>query len=173
MDALRSHRVSPWRLSRLELAGALVGAATGLIAAAPLLWLAVEAHRTDDVSLSAAARFQPWELIVIWGGGAIVGGYLAALLTRLLLRVQEASVRPLRWSQHVLHLLAGAVAIMLVAAAPAAGLLALLNPHPGAFIALYLVAGGLVGWQSGVIALVFLYTFQTLDQIRRNKERNP
>lgn len=173
MDALPTHRPSPWRLSRLEFAGAAVGAVTGLIAAAPLLWLAVEAHRTGDVSLSPAARFQPWELVVIWAGGALVGGYLAALLARLLLRVQETSNQPLKWSHHVLHLLVGAIVIMLVAAAPAAGLLALLNPHPGAFFALYLVAGGLVGWQSGVIALVFLYTFQTLDQIRRNKEHNP
>lgn len=173
MDAPHGNSKPWWRLSRLETAGAAVGAATGLIAVAPLLWLASEAHRTGDVSLSPAARFQPWELIVVWAGGALVGGYLAALLTRLLLRVQEAHTRPLKWPQHLLHLLVGTIITMLVAAAPAAGLLALLNPHPGAFFALYLIAGGLVGWQSGVIALVFLYTFQTLDQIRRSKESNP
>ena len=173
MDASPSPRHRSWRLSRLEFVGAAVGAATGLIAAAPLLWLAFEAHRTGDISLSPAGRFQPWELLVTWAVSAVVGGYGAALFTRLLLRVDEATNRPVRWPRYLLHLVAGTLLIMLIAPAPSAALLSHFTPYPGAFFELYLVAGALVGWQSGVIALVFLYTFQTLNHLRRTKETEP
>ena len=156
-----------WRLSRLDLAGAAVGAVTGLIAAAPLLWLASEAHRTGDVAISPAAGFKPVQLLVMWAVGALLGGYLAALLTRAFMRLQPFP-RP-NWGQYVLHLFSGASLIVILAPALPAALLALVGSQ-SRFLELYLIAGGLVGWQSGVIALVFLYTFRMLDRIHRNKE---
>jgi hypothetical protein len=156
-----------WRLSRLDLAGAAVGAVTGLIAAAPLLWLAAEAHRVGDFGLSPAASFRPPELLMMWAAGALLGGYLAALLTKAFMRLQPLP-KP-HWGQYVLHLFSGASIIIIVAPALPAALLALLNAQSH-FLELYLIAGGLVGWQSGVITLVFLYTFRMLERIHRNKE---
>lgn len=169
MDTREQHRKPRWwRLSRLECWGCLVGAVTGLIAAAPLLWLAAEAHRIGHAELIRAARFQPWELVGLWFGGMLVGSLLAVHLARGLLRVQ--GLQPVHWPQHLLHLFLGAVIIMVVAAVPAALLLGLLQ-GPRSFLDLYLIGGGLVGWQSGVIAYVFLYTFNMLDQVRRHKEQ--
>jgi hypothetical protein len=167
MDASEGSRWSWWRLSWLEIAGAAVGAVTGLIAAAPLLWLASEAHRTGDVGISPAASFRPVELLVMWAVGALLGGYLAALLSRAFMRLQPLA--RLNWSQYALHLFGGASIIIILAPALPAALLALTGTQ-NHFLELYLIAGGLVGWQSGVIALVFLYTFRMLERIHRNKE---
>jgi hypothetical protein len=160
----------PCRLTRLELVGGAVGAGTGLIAAAPLLWLAAEAHRVNDAGLSPAARFRPWELLVLWGAGALIGAALAAWLTRAFVRLSD--VQRLHWGQHLLHLFAGAVLIIVVAPALPGLLLARLTPGGNDFLACYLVGGTLVGWQSGVIAYVFLYTFRMLDHLRNPKERS-
>lgn len=167
MDVSDGGRSSLWRPSRLDLAGAAVGAATGLIAAAPLLWLAAEAHRTGDLTISPSAGFRPLELLVMWAVGALLGGYLAALLTRSFMRLQPFSGP--HWGQYVLHLLGGASIIIIAAPALPAALLALIATQ-SRFLELYLIAGGLVGWQSGVITLVFLYTFRMLERIHRNKE---
>ncbi|MHB8994053.1 MAG: hypothetical protein ACYC63_02265 [Armatimonadota bacterium] len=167
MDASADARLSWWRPSRLDLAGAAVGALTGLIAAAPLLWLAAEAHRTGDLTMSPAADFRPLELLAMWAVGSLLGGWLAALLTRAFMRLQPLP-RP-RWGQYVLHLCGGASIIIIVAPALPAALLALVATQSH-FLEFYLIAGGLVGWQSGVITLVFLYTFRMLERIHRNKE---
>ncbi|MGE5530924.1 MAG: hypothetical protein ACM3VW_02245 [Bacteroidota bacterium] len=167
MDVSDAGCRSWWRLSWLEIAGAAVGAVTGLIAAAPLLWLASEAHRTGDFSISPAASFKPVELLVMWATGALLGGYLAALLTRAFMRLQPLP-KP-HWGQYALHLFGGASIIIIVAPALPAALLALVGAQSH-FLELYLIAGGLVGWQSGVITLVFLYTFRMLERIHRNKE---
>ena len=170
MSETASRRSWACCLTRLELVGGAVGAGTGLIAAAPLLWLAVEAHRVHNVGLSPAARFRPWELLVLWGAGALIGALVAAWLTRAFLRLND--VQRLHWAQHLLHLFAGAIVIIIAAPALPALLLAWLVPGNNDFLAFYLVGGTLVGWQSGVIAYVFLYTFRMLDAIRSAKEHS-
>lgn len=157
-----------WRLSGLEILGVLLGAGTGLVSAAPLLWLALEAEQLGNVPLLSTAGFQSWELLVLWAGSALVGGYLAANLTRYLSALNN--VAAYRWVQYLLHLCVGVVIIMLLAPLPVA---LLLGPWLGGIVQSYVVGGGLVGWQSGVIAFVFLYTFRTLEQIRHTRESGP
>jgi hypothetical protein len=151
-------------LSGVETVGVLLGGAMGLIAAAPLLWLAAEAGRTGNPELHGAARFSLLQLGLLWFSGAVFGGYLAAYLARRLGPLLVAAGR--RWARHLAHLLGGALLIALLAPAPAAALLALAAGGLTRLPEFYLVGGGLVAWQSGVIAFVFLYTFRTMERLR-------
>ncbi|MEN6304044.1 MAG: hypothetical protein ABFD96_15035 [Armatimonadia bacterium] len=166
------------RLAHLELVATGLGAAMGLVAAAPLVWLTVEAQRTGNFGLSRTATFYLWELGALWLGGALTGGWLAALLSRALLReplgagaadCPAGGGQPVPLARRLLHLVLGTIIIIILAPAPAALVLAFAYRQVAALVDFYLIGGGLIGWQSGVIAFVFLYTFEALE---RRRERS-
>jgi len=163
------------RLAHLEFVATGLGAAMGLVAAAPLVWLTVEAQRTGNFGLSRTATFYLWELGALWLGGALTGGWLAALLSRALLREplggraadgSADSAQPVPLARRLLHLVLGTIIIIILAPAPAALVLAFAYRQVAALVDFYLIGGGLIGWQSGVIAFVFLYTFEVLEKRR-------
>jgi hypothetical protein len=151
-------RHAPFRLTRLDALGIGLGAALGLMAAAPLLWLSAEAHRTDNPELSRAASLFPRQLLGVWLCSAVVGGLLAAALSRLTGGGAAGMAR------HLLRLLGGIAAIVLLAPLPAALIATLALRSAEAFTAYYLISGGLIGWQSGVVSFVFLYTFRAAEK---------
>lgn len=162
------------RLTRLELLAMVLGAFMGLVASAPLLWLTAEAHRTGNLGLSRAAQFYVWELTIMWLGGQLTGGLIAAALSRRLspgsaMAAADNGKGP--WTQHLLHLALGTIIIMILAPAPAALVLALIARQADALVEFYLVGGGLIGWQAGVITFVFLYTFKTVEHL--SAQRSP
>ena len=154
-----------WRLTKVEMVGVLLGAVMGLAATAPLLWLAAEARRISHPEITPAARFLPGELLLLWLGGSVIGGYLAAHLSRPLRDLPEAALRRGRLSL-LWRLLGGCLLLVLVAPAPMAIVLGLIKGGPRAIPGVYLVGGALVGWEPAVIAFVFLYTFRLLERLR-------
>ena len=139
-----------------------LGAALGLVAAGPLVWLSAEAHRTGNAELSPAASLFPRQLLLVWLSSAVVGGLLAAALSRL------AGREPRGMARHLLRLLGGIAMIVLLAPLPAALIATLALRSAETFYAYYVVSGGLIGWQSGVVGFVFLYTFRAVERRRDN-----
>jgi hypothetical protein len=151
-----------WQLTRLEQVALLLGALIGLGAAAPLLWLSAEALRTGHTELTAASHLYPRALLLVWLFGALLGGLLAAQLARRL-SGPEGSISAVG---HLGRLVAGTVAVAVLAPLPLALVALAITGHAATFGLYYVASGGLVGWQPGVISFVFLYTFQVLEQRR-------
>jgi hypothetical protein len=158
-------------LSGTEVVGLLVGLGLGLLGVGPLIWLAAEAHRVGHMELTRAGYFPPAQLALVWLLSALLGGYLAARLTRWLGTLGAA--QPRNWPAHLARLALACGLTALAAPLLPALILALLRGEPGQFGMCYRVAGGFVGWQSGVIVAVFLYTFRVLHQIRIAREVCP
>lgn len=152
-----------WRLGRLEQTALILGAVIGLMAAAPLLWLSSEAHRTHHSELSAAEALYPRELLLVWLAGALVGGMLAAQLARHFTGAGRMPAVP----GHLARLLGGIIVIALVSPLPLAVIATAISRQPHAFVLYYISSGGLIGWQPGVISFVFLYTFRALERRRQ------
>ena len=155
-----------WQMSRVDLVGAALGMGVGLVAAGPLMWLAEEARRAGNTDLTPAGRFASWQLLAVWGGGSLVGSFVAAVLARALIRPGAAA----RGLAVAAHLLAGSIVVGVLAPVLPALLLGLREGSLRLAWECYTVAGGFVGWQSGLIAFVFLYTFRWLEQVRRARE---
>lgn len=151
-----------WKLGRLEQVALLLGAVIGLVAAAPLVWLSAEAHRTGHSEFTAAAGLYPTELLLVWLAGAGVGGLLAAQLVRRFAAADTPPAVP----GHVLRLLGGILVVTILSPLPLALVAMLITRHPQTFSLYYLSSGGLIGWQPGVISFVFLYTFRALAERR-------
>lgn len=160
-----------WRLSRVDAVGAALGLGLGFLAAGPLLWLAAEARRIQNFELTPAGRFAPGQLVTLWLVSSGLGALLAALLARALVGTPEAP--PRCWWHGLARMAAGSLVIVAVAPILPALLLGLLANSRHLALDLYLLAGSFVGWQSGLIAFVFLYTFRWLEQIRRAREVAP
>ncbi|NPV48172.1 MAG: hypothetical protein HPY69_14570 [Armatimonadetes bacterium] len=160
-----------WRLSRVDAVGAALGLGLGFLAAGPLLWLAAEARRIQNFELTPAGRFAPGQLVALWLVSSVLGSLLAALLARALVGPAGASPRP--WWHGVTMMAAGSLVVVVAAPLLPALLLGLLASSRHLALDLYLLAGSFVGWQSGLIAFVFLYTFRWLEQIRRAREVVP
>lgn len=158
-------------LSGTEAVGVGVGLGLGLLGVGPLIWLAAEAHRVGHMELTRAGYFPPSQLALVWLLSALVGGYIAARLTRWLGALGAA--RPRFWPGHLARLVLACGLTALAAPLLPALILALLRDEPAQFAMCYLVAGGFIGWQSGVIVAVFLYTFRVLQQIRIAREVSP
>jgi hypothetical protein len=152
----------PVLLTRLDLLGITLGAILGLVAAGPLVWLSAEAHRTGNVELSRAASLFPRQLLLVWLSSALCGGLLAAALSRL------SGRGPRGLAGHLLRLAGGIAMIVLLSPLPAALIAMVVLRSAAAFTAYYVVSGGLIGWQSGVVSFVFLYTFRAVEG-RRNE----
>lgn len=162
-----------WRPRRSEAVGLAVGALTGLVAATPLLWLAWEARRLEAPQLTPAGQLTALELLLNWVGGVVVGGLLAVNLTRALLRSPEVWAAGI--ARHLLLILGGGIGVGVLAPLPVALVLAVVTGRVDSLCLLYLLGGGCVGWQPGVIAFVFLYTFSLLEKHQRRtfKEEAP
>lgn len=149
-----------WKLGGLERVALMLGAAVGLAAAAPMLWLSAEAHRTGHAELTPAAALRPVELLLVWLAGSVFGGIIAALLVRYFRGRAKGLLR------HLLYLSMGVAAVVVLAPLPLALVILLITRQPGEFTLYYISSGGLIGWQPGVISFVFLYTFRVLEQRR-------
>lgn len=149
-----------WKLGGLERVALMLGAAVGLAAAAPMLWLSAEAQRTGQTELTAAAALRPGELLLVWLAGSVFGGVIAALLVRHLRGRGKGLMR------HLLYLALGIGVLVLLAPLPLALVVLAVTRQPDEFTLYYISCGGLIGWQPGVISFVFLYTFRALEQRR-------
>jgi len=150
-----------WKLQRLEQVALLLGALISLGAAAPLVWLSAEAQRIGHMELTAASHLYPRALLLVWLGGAVVGGLLAATTAR---RLSHGPADRRRLLGHALALAGGAAFIALLAPLPVALVALAVTRQPDTFSLYYVSSGGAVGWQPGVIGFVFLYTFRVLEQ---------
>jgi hypothetical protein len=151
-----------WQPRRSEVVGVAMGALTGLVAATPLLWMAWEARRAGLPGWAGGGQLTAMELALNWVGGVVVGGLLAMNLARLLLGspgLQSAGA-----GRHLLVVVGGSVLVALLAPVPVALGLALAAGQPASIGLWYLLGGGIMGWQPGVIAFVFLYTLGLLEK---------
>jgi hypothetical protein len=155
----------------VDAVGAGLGLGLGLLAAGPLMWLAAEARRIQNFELTPAGRFASWQLMALWLVSSAIGTYLAGVLARALVGPRTARPRP--WLGAAALLALGSVAVVLAAPVLPALLLGAVAASRLLAWNLYLTAGSFVGWQSGLIAFVFLYTFRWLEQIRRTREVVP
>jgi len=148
-------------LTRLDALGISLGAALGLAAASPLVWLSAEAHRTGNAELSPAAALYPRALLLVWLSSAVFGGLLAAALS------QWATGEDGGLWRHAGRLAGGIALIAVLAPLPAGVVAAVALRSATAFMTYYAISGGLIGWQSGVVSFVFLYTFRVMERRRR------
>ncbi|MBU0609793.1 MAG: hypothetical protein KKI08_18050 [Armatimonadetes bacterium] len=156
-----------WKLQRLEQVALLLGALISLGAAAPLVWLSAEAQRIGHMELTAASHLYPRALLLVWLGGAVVGGLLAAKLARGVSRAAAGRGGVLG---HALRLAGGAWLIAVLSPLPVALVALAVTRQPDTFSLYYVSSGGAVGWQPGVISFVFLYTFRVLEQRKNDND---
>lgn len=160
-----------WRLSRVDAVGVALGLGLGFLAAGPLMWLAAEASRVQNFELTPAGRFATWQLVALWLASSAIGALLAAVLARTLVGPREAWPRP--WWRAAAVMATGGLVVAVFAPVLPALLLGAWARSGHLALDLYLLAGSFIGWQSGLIAFVFLYTFRWLEQIRRVREVAP
>lgn len=160
----RTRRCTLWRFAGVEWVGLGLGLGLSLCAATPLIGMAAEIGRLRQPGLNPLASAGPGELWAVWLASSLLGGCLAIPLARWLACSVPGGRR--YWLRHLVRLLGGSGVVGLAGPLIPGVLVGVLNGRGLGVGGCYLAVGGVIGWQAGVIAFVFLYTFRALEMIR-------